>query len=129
MDRILIPLFTGLIGLWLGYRLNLGQRALEKRRHFSSVVKQLRDKVEATHLREFAFANHLAFDATIKHLPELEREVAEVEQHIAARHQKNFTAAFSAYKTTGQQIGDEQKNALVKAQMLSALAQLLKCSS
>ncbi len=128
-DKILIPLFTCLAGLWLGFRLNLGQKAASKRRRFFTFIKQLREKVESTHLREFAFANHLAFPATIKRLPELEAEVVEVNQYIVARRLKRFEAAFSAYKALGQQIGDEEKNAVVKAEMLSLLDELRRCVS
>jgi hypothetical protein len=119
---------VALASWFAGDKFAIRREARFKRERFCSFIKQLRTYVESIHLREFAFVNHLVFDATIKRLPELEREVIEVEQHIRQRDRQKFMAAWTGYKAIGQQLGDEQKNAPAKAQLLSCLDDLLRCA-
>ena len=71
MDKILIPLFTGLIGVLIGYRLNLGGNAHLKRKRFKSYIELLSRKVEATLLRDFVYDASGIF----RDIPKFESEV------------------------------------------------------
>jgi hypothetical protein len=125
-NQILIAVVIGLavvVGLILLLplaRLLFGGKSAGRRSLFRIFIKDLRGKIEATPLREFKLENSLAFHINVKHVPELERHIVELEPFLGSRRRHKMDAAFATYKALAQS-SDDKKNEPVKAQMLSLL--------
>jgi hypothetical protein len=132
-NHLLIAVAIGLavvIGLLLLLpvaRLLFGGKSAARRSLFRIFIKDLRGKIVATQLREFKLENSLAFHVNVKHVPELERQIVELEPFLGSGRRQKMDAAFAAYKALAQ-AGDDNKNEPVKAQMLSLLDKITRCA-
>jgi len=123
-QTILIGLFCGLIGVLIGYRLNLGGAASLKRKRFRSDIELLIRKLEGTSISNLAF-DPLGFARDTK---QFEMNVSDVRPHISQRRIAKFDGACAAYKTTRfSDIGTLEKNAEAentKAKLVSILNEI-----
>jgi hypothetical protein len=132
LERILIGLFTGLIGLWLGYRLRLGGDSAIKRKRFRSFITVLRRRIESRIASDFVFSHEH------REIPKLDAEILEVRHHIAGRLLDRFDAAAGAYKAASFDgwAGPDQKrqqerdatNEKAKTDLLTSLDELSRCA-
>ena len=132
LETILVGLFTGLIGLWLGHRLRLGEESASKRRRFRSFLECLRAKIEAKAASDFVFSPEL------KEITKLDSEVLEVRHFIPKRLIRRFDTALGAYKAVAFEhwAGPDQKrqqerdavNEKAKTTLIANLDELYRCA-
>jgi hypothetical protein len=128
IEKIIPSLISGVIGICIGRVWQGRNESKSKRAKFRSFITQLRKKVEFTPTFEVAHAGIANFPRTVKWMPELEREVAEVEQHIKKNRRIAFADALSTYRSIGPEVGDEKSSVDVKARLVTALNDILKAA-
>ncbi len=131
-EKILIGLFTGLVGLWLGHRLRLGGESASKRQRFRSYLDVLRAKIDAKGACDFVFNSEL------REASKLDAEALEVRHFIPRRLVHRFDTAISDYKAArfDQWAGLDQKrqqerdvtNEKSKEKLISNLDKLHRCA-
>jgi hypothetical protein len=115
LEKILIVLFTGLIGLWLGHRLRLGGDDAAKRKRYRSFIELLRQKTEARFVGAFFLEHKNTF-------PEFDNEALNVRPHI--RRKAKFDAACAEYRNVEFSVLDDKRSAAGKAKVLAILNEI-----
>lgn len=131
-EKILIGLFTGLVGLWLGHRLRLGGESASKRQRFRSYLEVLRAKIDSKAASDFVFSPEM------REASKLDTEVLEVRHHIPRRLVHRFDKAVADYKAArfDQWAGPDQKrqqerdatNENAKRTLIDSLDRLSRCA-
>lgn len=132
LEKILIGMFTGLVGLLLGHRLRLGGESASKRQRFRSYVDVLRAKIDSRPASDFVFSPQL------REASKLDAEALEVRHFIPRRLLHSFDAALSDYKAAcfDQWAGPDQKrqqerdatNENAKRSLIDCLDRLSRCA-
>jgi hypothetical protein len=121
-NTILISLFTGLIGLYLGHRLRIGSEAADRRRVFRNLITTLILEIRSEHDLHI-YTTHR------NSIPIIRVEAAKIKEDIVCWKRSKFDRACSDYdKFKDEDYGIPENYSIIRQHREKLLGTFIECS-